>query len=144
MSGLESLLNRLRNPAPLPFRIRPDLLAAVQEIAQQDGISPSAVVDDLLAFALAERHSSNTSLAMWQQLTPREKEVAVLVWLGLTNAQIAAHMVISVFTVRAHMRSILAKFDVHSKEELRLMLSSLDFSDWVDLPAAPNLNRNKS
>lgn len=135
MPSLDKFLSRFRTVPP-PLHIRPDLLAAIQEIARQDGTSPSAVVDDLLTFALAERHSSNTSLAMWQQLTPREKEAAALIWVGLTNAQIAAHMVISVYTVRAHVRSILAKFGVHSKEELRLMLSSLDFSDWVDEPDA--------
>ncbi len=131
MSGLNTLLNRfLPSPTPAPH-IRPDLLEAIQEIARHDGCSLNKAINDLLSFALAERRSSNASLVMWQQLTPREKEVAALVWQGLTNPEIAAQMVISVYTVKAHMRNILAKLDVHSKEELRAILSSLDFSEWV-------------
>lgn len=131
MPGLDTLLNRFRSAPNQVPPIRPDLLDAIYEVARQDGCSPSKAINDLLSFALAERQSSSASLAMWQQLTPREKEVAALVWLGLTNPEIAAQMVISPYTVKAHMRNILAKFNVHSKEELRGILSNLDFSDWV-------------
>ena len=132
MSGFDTLLNRFRTPPSPSLYIRPDLMTAIQGIAQQDNCSIGTVINDLLSFALAERHSSNASLVMWQQLTPREKEVVALVWLGQTNPQIAAQLVVSVYTVRAHMRSILSKFDVHSKEDLRAILSSLDFSEWVE------------
>jgi len=114
-----------------------DLLTAVNEIAEQDGSSVDVIVHDLLSFALAERQSSHASLEMWYQLTQREREVAVLVWFGLTNKEIAKRMVISVHTVKAHMRSILSKFNVHSKEELRQALIGLDFSEWADLWAVP-------
>ncbi len=124
-----------RSPQSLVY-IRPELFSAIQEIAAQDNSPVGAVINDLLHFALDERQSAKASLEVWQKLTPREKEVAALVWFGLTNPQIAARMVISVYTVKAHMRSILAKFDIHSKEELRKMLSSLDFSEWADLWAA--------
>jgi len=113
--------------------IHPDLLTAVTEIAAQDDSSVGVVVNDLLSFALAERQSSHASLERWYQLTQREREVAALVWFGLTNKEIAERMVISVHTVKAHMRHILAKFGVHSKEELRNALTGLDFSEWEDL-----------
>ena len=40
-------------------------------------------------------------------------------------------MVISVNTVKTHMRKVLAKFGVHSKAELRVALGSWDFAPWV-------------
>ncbi len=117
--------------------IHPDLLAALTEIAVQDNSSVHVVVNDLLGFALAERQSSHASLEIWYQLTQREREVAALVWFGLTNKEIAARMVISVHTVKAHMRNVLAKFGVRSKEELRNALTGLDFSEWEDIWVQP-------
>jgi DNA-binding CsgD family transcriptional regulator len=48
-------------------------------------------------------------------LTAREVEVLRLVAQGLTNAQIAKHLVLSVHTVNNHMRSILSKLGVASR-----------------------------
>jgi DNA-binding CsgD family transcriptional regulator len=126
-----------KTPSPHPVPIRSDLFLAVTEIAAQDESSVDVVVNDLLSFALAERQSSHASLEIWYQLTQREREVAVLVWFGLTNKEIAERMVISIHTVKAHMRNILAKLSVHSKEELRQALTGLDFSEWADLWADP-------
>jgi DNA-binding CsgD family transcriptional regulator len=112
--------------------VRPDLLAAIEAIAAQEKVSVGTVVNDLLHFALSERRVSNATLARWQQLTDREKEVTALVWMGMTNPEIAARLVISENTVKTHIRNIFAKFDTNSKENLRLALASLDFSEWVD------------
>jgi ATP/maltotriose-dependent transcriptional regulator MalT len=48
-------------------------------------------------------------------LTPREVEVLRLVAQGLTNAQIAAQLVLSLHTVNNHVRSILSKLGVASR-----------------------------
>ena len=48
-------------------------------------------------------------------LTAREFEVLRMVAQGLTNSQIAEQLTISLHTVNAHVRSILAKLDVHSR-----------------------------
>jgi len=64
MPGFDTLLNRFRTHPSPSFSIHPDLMAAIQEIARQDDCSIGAVVNDLLGFALAERHSSNASLVM--------------------------------------------------------------------------------
>ena len=67
----------------------------------------------------------------WQQLTPREQQVAALVCLNYTNHQIAARLSISPDTVKLHVHNLLAKFDLHRKADLRVALSDLDFSVWV-------------
>ena len=61
--------------------------------------------------------------------------MTALVCLKLSNQEIAERLVVSVETVRTHMRSVLQKLDLHSKAELRLMYVDWDFSRWLeDLP----------
>jgi LuxR family maltose regulon positive regulatory protein len=51
-------------------------------------------------------------------LTPREMEVAKLAAQGLRNAEIAASLVVSEATVRAHLRSIFQKLDIDRRARL--------------------------
>ena len=48
-------------------------------------------------------------------LTPREKEVLRLLAQGLTSAQIAEQLTVSVLTVNTHVRSIYGKLGVTSR-----------------------------
>jgi DNA-binding NarL/FixJ family response regulator len=50
-------------------------------------------------------------------LTRREREVLNLLADGRSNPAIAAHLVISVHTVRNHVQNVLAKLGAHSKLE---------------------------
>jgi DNA-binding NarL/FixJ family response regulator len=50
-------------------------------------------------------------------LTPREEEVADYLAAGLSNADIARELHVSVFTVKNHVRSILMKLQVQSRTE---------------------------
>lgn len=58
------------------------------------------------------------AIAEAQGLPEREREVFVALARGKTAQEIADRDVLSVYTVRAHIRSIYAKLDVHSKKEL--------------------------
>jgi DNA-binding CsgD family transcriptional regulator len=51
-------------------------------------------------------------------LTPREEEVAVLVYHGLTNRQIAADLSISEHTVATHIARILKRLGLSSRSRL--------------------------
>jgi DNA-binding NarL/FixJ family response regulator len=53
-----------------------------------------------------------------QALTPRERQVLMIVVNGKTNAEIAAQLSISPKTVDKHRTSIMAKLDLHSVSEL--------------------------
>ena len=51
-------------------------------------------------------------------LTPQEQRVAGLVAEGLTNKQIAAHLVVSTKTVEGHLRNIFEKLGVTSRTQV--------------------------
>lgn len=48
-------------------------------------------------------------------LTPRELEVLAMVAQGLTDAEVAERLVVSLRTVHAHLRSVYRKLDVHTR-----------------------------
>jgi DNA-binding NarL/FixJ family response regulator len=50
-------------------------------------------------------------------LTPREREVLEHLVAGMDFNGIADHLVVSLYTVRAHIRNIYEKLHVHSKSQ---------------------------
>jgi DNA-binding CsgD family transcriptional regulator len=56
--------------------------------------------------------------AKLEQLTPREREVVLLVAEGMTNAEIAEKCVISQGTVKTHMKRILAKLELRDRAQV--------------------------
>lgn len=58
---------------------------------------------------------SSTSADAQEGLTTREAEVLALVAEGLTDAQVAERLVVSIRTVHAHLRSIYRKLDVRTR-----------------------------
>lgn len=114
-------------------QLHPELLTAVEDIAAQNGRTVVEVANELISHALYDHQLATSSLQTWQQLTQREREITALIWLGLTNSQIAERLLISPNTVKTHVKNILNKFNVHSKKGLSNLLAGLDLSDWADL-----------
>lgn len=59
-----------------------------------------------------------TEKDLLRDLTDREREVAELMATGLSNAEIADTLVLSIYTVKNHVSNILMKFQVQSRTEL--------------------------
>lgn len=59
-----------------------------------------------------------TEKDLLRDLTDREREVAELLATGLSNAELADKLVLSIYTVKNHVSNILMKFQVQSRTEL--------------------------
>jgi DNA-binding CsgD family transcriptional regulator len=71
-----------------------------------------------------------------ESLTERELEILRLVATGATNEQIALQLVISVNTVKVHLRNIFSKLDVQSRTEATLYAIKEGWIEGVQLPEA--------
>ncbi len=134
MSFWQRLLDMLGlrpRPSRLHFEMNEELVASLQELAQQQQRPEDEVAAELLSYALARRDAAEEGLQRWRAITPREQQVAALVCLGFTNREIAARLQISPETVKSHVRNVLAKFNLSSKTELRQALADWDFSGWL-------------
>ena len=67
-------------------------------------------------------------------LTAREREVLGLIAAGLTNADMARRLHLSVNTVRNHVQNVLSKLDAHSK----LQALSVAVAENIVTPGGPN------
>ena len=61
------------------------------------------------------RRAASPGVDVPEGLTTREVEVLALVAEGLTDAEVAERLVVSIRTVHAHLRSIYRKLDVHTR-----------------------------
>jgi DNA-binding CsgD family transcriptional regulator len=113
------------------MRLNSEIGSALRDFAEIDRRPMDEVAADLLAIAIARRRAAEINLRRWGELTPREQQVTALTCLNLTNAEIARRLVLSPETVKTHIRNVLAKFNLNSKEELRRLLSDWDFSAWA-------------
>lgn len=77
--------------------------------------------------------SPEDTLRRWHSLTPRQKQVARLIVRNLPNSIIAGELSVSLWTVKSHVRSVLGKFGVRSKTELRDLLVGRSFIEGEDL-----------
>ena len=113
------------------YEISESLYVSLSTLAKHEGRSEQELFPDLLAAGLNQYLSIDKHWPKWESLSQREKEVVAFTCLGLTNRQIAAHLSLSPDTIKTHIRRILKKFGLNSKEELRHILAEWDFSGWL-------------
>ncbi len=113
------------------FEISESLQVTLHTLANHEGRSEQELIPDLLAAGLDQYRSIDKHWSNWESLSQREKEVAAFSCLGFTNRQIAARLSLSPDTIKTHIRSVLKKFDLNSKDELRHILADWDFNGWL-------------
>jgi DNA-binding CsgD family transcriptional regulator len=72
-----------------------------------------------------------------ERLTPKEVQIAVLVWEGLTNREIGKVVGTSEQVIKNHLRSTFDKLGVWSRLELAMYVASHGGKNW---PTALELN----
>ncbi|MFJ9041846.1 response regulator [Streptomyces sp. NPDC102406] len=100
-------------------RARPaEIVHAVRLVAEGDSLLFPAAVRHL-ASAYGREHGNTAARAAMERaaLTEREGEVLRLMAQGLSNAEIAARLVLGTETVKSHVSSVLAKLGVRDRTQ---------------------------
>ena len=98
-----------------------DLLDAVRTIADGEKLlSPEATRVLVSRFLATPEDTPATPPAELGALTPREREMVALVATGLSNQEIAEQMVVSPYTVRAHVQRAMTK--LHARDRAQLVV----------------------
>jgi len=102
----------------VPKRAAPDELVSAIRIVSSGGVFlyPS-LASRLVQNYLKHAQTNNESITE-DDLTPREREVLILIAESYSNAEIAKELVISVKTVDRHRENIMRKLNMHSRIDL--------------------------
>jgi len=101
----------------IPKRAAPDDLVSAIRVVSRGGVFLYPTLAQMLVADFLERGGAGATLSD-EKLTPREREVLILIADGRTNQGIADALVISVKTVDRHRENIMRKLNLHSRVEL--------------------------
>jgi DNA-binding NarL/FixJ family response regulator len=103
------------------------IVEAVRRVAAGEPMLSPTVTRQLIAHVAAVEPVAPGDLrlrgarARLDQLSDREREVALAVGRGLSNAQIGAELHLSVATVKAHVSRLLVKLDLANRVQIALL-----------------------
>ena len=97
-----------------------ELAEAIRTVASGEAVVSPRITQRMLemfagSLPSSEAPAQSSSDPRIDSLTPREKEILVLMSQGMSNAEIAAHLVVSATTVKTHVGNVLAKLDVRDR-----------------------------
>ncbi|MFN8535399.1 MAG: response regulator transcription factor [Dehalococcoidia bacterium] len=95
-----------------------DLLDAVRVIAAGDALLAPSVTRRLIAEFARQPDPLRPSPKALDVLTEREREVLGLIARGMTNDEIAQHLVVSPATAKTHVSRVMGKLDARDRAQL--------------------------
>jgi DNA-binding NarL/FixJ family response regulator len=101
----------------------PEILRAIRAVAAGEAMLSPAVTRRLIEHVADDGLSARRAQAreLLDRLTDREREVAVAIGHGKSNAEIAAELYMSVATVKAHVSRLLQKLDLDNRVQIALL-----------------------
>ncbi|MEU0162868.1 response regulator transcription factor [Streptomyces sp. NPDC006261] len=113
------------------------IVDSVRRVAAGDPVLSPAVTRQLMARAAGGARVDRTSRTerarrRFAELTEREKEVAVAVGRGHSNAEIAGELYLSVATVKTQVSRILARLDLNNRVQIALLVHDAGLLDPDD------------
>ena len=108
-----------------------EIVAAVRRVASGDPVLSPAVTRQLMTHVADRGPDTRRSgaAARLGSLAERERDVAVAVGRGQSNAEIAATLYMSVPTVKTHVSRILAKLDLNNRVQIALLVHDAGLLD---------------
>ncbi|MFC9317737.1 response regulator [Streptomyces nigra] len=94
-----------------------DLLQAIDVVARGEALLSPSVTRTLIG-EFVSRPPDRATPSGLESLTRREREVTALAARGLTNEEIAAHMVISPYTAKTHVSRAMTKLGARDRAQL--------------------------
>ncbi|WP_406639957.1 response regulator [Amycolatopsis sp. WGS_07] len=95
-----------------------ELLHALRVVAAGEALLAPTVTRRLIAEIVGRPEHRRIDTSAVQEVTEREREVLALVAGGLSNDEIAAHLVISAATARTHVSRIMTKIGARDRAQL--------------------------
>jgi len=101
----------------------PEILRAIRLVAAGEAMLSPAVTRRLIEHVADDGLAGRRARArdLLDRLTEREREVAVAIGQGKSNAEIAAELFMSVATVKAHVSRLLQKLDLDNRVQIALL-----------------------
>jgi DNA-binding NarL/FixJ family response regulator len=101
----------------------PEILRAIRLVAAGDAMLSPAVTRRLIQHVADDGMGGRRAHAceLLDRLTDREREVAVAIGQGKSNADIASELYMSVATVKAHVSRLLQKLDLDNRVQIALL-----------------------
>ena len=94
-----------------------DLIECVRAVRRGEVLIPPPLLASLLADLLDRRRDQLEAFEVLDRLTPREREVLLLLGGEANNRTIARALTITVGTARTHVQNLLGKLGVHSRAD---------------------------
>ena len=109
-----------------PERFSADDVSFAQAVARWLGLvmHRAELVQELLGYAEL-RGRREVLIQLLDRLTPRQREVSVLIAGGMTNDQIAQRLVLTPGTVANHVEAILRRLEVDSRTKIAALVAEL-------------------
>jgi DNA-binding NarL/FixJ family response regulator len=98
------------------------IVAAVLAAAAGEPVLSPTIARRLMTSAASAGGTRERALATMGRLTARERDVAVEIGRGASNAEIAARLYLSVPTVKAHVSNVLLKLGVENRTQVALVV----------------------
>lgn len=101
-----------------------EILHAVRRVAMGEAMLSPAVTRRLIAHVTGEELGSarRKALARLDELSDRERDVALAIGRGRSNAEIAAELLMGVATVKAHVSRLLVKLNMNNRVQIALLV----------------------
>ncbi|GAA0813792.1 response regulator [Spirilliplanes yamanashiensis] len=99
----------------------PQLVAAIKAVAAGEASLSPTVTRQLITHVAGPPPPAAQARAALARLSEREREVALAIGAGMSNAEIGTRLFMSVATVKAHVSRILTKLDLNNRVQIALL-----------------------